>query len=83
MSSKYNKWVTSMGYVTCIPMKNPFFFASNISLLSPSTTKRNINCDKGHPYLRPLDVLKNPGGEPFIITTKFADSTHPIIQLTN
>ena len=50
--------------------KEPNLFASEIALLSPSTTKRKNRDDNKHPYLKPLSEGKKDEAGPLISTTK-------------
>ena len=63
---------------------SPFIMFSNLdssmSLLSPSTTRRNKRSERGHPCTRPLQKLKKEEWAPLIKKIKFADETHTMIQ---
>ena len=61
-----------MRYKSCeilIPGKEPNIFASEIALLSPSTTKRKSRDDNGHPCIKPIFEVKKEEVEPLISTT--------------
>jgi len=53
-----------------IPEKDPNLFASKISLLSPSATKRKSSGERGQPCLKPLSEEKKGEAEPLISTAK-------------
>jgi hypothetical protein len=53
-----------------IPFKFPDLIALWINILNPSTTSRNIRCERRHPYLIPLSGLKKEDIDPFINISK-------------
>jgi hypothetical protein len=65
-----------------MPFIRPLDLEFSISLLKPSATMRKRKRERGHPCLSPLDELKKEEGELLTKTTKEADSTQLVIQLT-
>ena len=51
-----------------------------MSLLSPSTTRRNKLSERGHPCRIPIDKLKKEQHAWLIKITKFTEETHTMIQ---
>jgi hypothetical protein len=52
-----------------------------IIMLSPFYTKIKIKGDKGNPWCKNLDDLKETKGDLLMRTAKEEDSIHPMIQL--
>ena len=81
-SSTKSRWVRYRLGATLMPNMWPLLSALVINQLSPSMISINRRGDRGQPCLIPLDTWKNFEGVPLISTTKFADSTQPMIQFT-
>jgi hypothetical protein len=58
-----------------MPLKALDLFASTIAFFSPSTTIRNSNGERGHPYPSPLLGLNNFEVDPFIKMAKETQDT--------
>ena len=67
---------------TLLPTIAPLCCALEISRLRLLIIKIKKSGERGNPYLMPLETRKKLEGVPLTSTTKFEDSTQPIIQLT-
>lgn len=83
MSSTKRRCVSCKPEANSSPVRSLFQIASIRNRLRPSTTKRKISGESGHPCRNPLSALKKGEAAPFMRTAKDAVEMHPITHRTN
>ena len=63
-----------------MPFRHPSSFDFKINLLKPSTIRMKIRGERGHPYFKALELLKNSADSPFTNKTKLAQFTQPMVE---
>ena len=58
-----------------MPLIEPSLLAPTVNLLRPSATRKNGKRNNMHHFLRNLETLKIPKGDPFINATKEVEET--------
>ena len=78
MSSTRRRWVRFSLRANTNPVSSPILAASMRNRLRPSTTRRKMSGDRGHPYLKTILALKKWDFTPFMRTAKETKEMHPI-----